>query len=450
MARGKITIYETKNPQNSITIESLEMLRFLPKIGIVKICEYGKTVPRNITSSDEEQKIPIIVSKHYLRTGELWEEETINEPVKCIEKADKIRIDFDVIPTNPDVTGLIKVFISPLPDAEKYWDKEIEKRSFQEYFYYPMTVFKGDENHYSQIGGKSDIIFFREDYKNGIGKFFITIDFLREVKKDVYIDIFAYDFDNELAMPNNERFHRMKIHLTEVAVTTYHIYHNGRIEKHIISHPTKGFENKYRYVYHDENKNEHILGTFNFKKVIERLKGNALGTNKIELIDIREFKGYENNEIKLKFLTINSISKRFYINPDCYAGLLGAMAKMNIDYLGFNGFSDFEGKSVGGSTTHINGEKGDLRYLSKNRRGETTYLQHSYFDVEQQNKFNDALYLFGWGRKELMYSEYFTYNGDKNYLLNHTQHKKMVNVFEHYHHLHLTGFDHSLIIIIRE
>ena len=70
--------------------------------------------------------------------------------------------------------------------------------------------------------------------------------------------------------------------------------------------------------------------------------------------------------------------------------------------------------------------------------------------VEQQNKFNDALYLFGWGRLEKMYSEYFTYNGNSKYLLNHTNHMKKEGEYEHYHHLHLTGFDHTLIKIIEE
>ena len=88
-------------------------------------------------------------------------------------------------------------------------------------------------------------------------------------------------------------------------------------------------------------------------------------------------------------------------------------------------------------------------------------MQHSHFDVEQQNKFNGALYLFGWGRLEKMYSEYFTYNGNSKYLLNHTRHlridekrddkgKIIQKEVRHHHHLHLTGFDHSLIKIIEK
>lgn len=172
----------------------------------------------------------------------------------------------------------------------------------------------------------------------------------------------------------------------------------------------------------------------------------------IELIDVREFKGYSSNELKLKFLTLNTESERFFINPDCYAGLLGAMASLEINYLGFNGFSNFQGKSTGGSSSHRNGEKGDLRYLSKKRKGEPTILQDSHFDVINQNKFNDALYKFGWGKLEKMYSEYFNYDKQKNYLLNHTKHmrKDGPRGYRHYHHLHLTGYDHSIIKIIKE
>ena len=49
-----------------------------------------------------------------------------------------------------------------------------------------------------------------------------------------------------------------------------------------------------------------------------------------------------------------------------------------------------------------------------------------------------------------MYSEYFTYNGNSKYLLNHTKHMKKEGEYEHYHHLHLSGFDHTLIKIIEE
>ncbi len=235
-------------------------------------------------------------------------------------------------------------------------------------------------------------------------------------------------------------------------VVTYHIYGGGKIEKHIPKKIKEGFEKKYKYVFHDKNNTEHELGVFNFKTTTQIAPGNKIGSGEIQLVDVREFKGYNSDGIKLKFKTLNTESERYYINPDCYAGLLGAMADMNIDYLGFNGFSNYQGKSTGGSKSHRNGEKGDLRYLSKNRLGEATTIFDSHFDVPNQNKFNDTLYSFGWGRLEKMYSEYFSNNGNKDYLLNHTKHMKKDGIggYRHYHHLHLTGFDHSLIKTINE
>lgn len=47
-----------------------------------------------------------------------------------------------------------------------------------------------------------------------------------------------------------------------------------------------------------------------------------LPEKEIELVDVREFKGYSKDGVKLKFLTFNTSSERYYINPDCYAGLL--------------------------------------------------------------------------------------------------------------------------------
>ncbi|MCL9805314.1 DUF4280 domain-containing protein [Flavobacterium amniphilum] len=232
-------------------------------------------------------------------------------------------------------------------------------------------------------------------------------------------------------------------------IMTYNIYESGFIEKNIPKEIKEGYKNKYQYLYIDSKYKIHNLGVFDFASTNEMNAGNVEGNDMVELLDARQFKGYSKDGVKLKFLTWNSDSQRWYINPDCFAGLLGAMAKNSIDYLGFNGFSDSLARSVGGSSSHRNGEKGDLRYLSTNKDGGATILQDTHFDFENQNKFNDALYLFGWGRKEKMYSEYFTHNNEENTLLRHTKHMKKLGPggYRHYHHLHLSGFDFSLILI---
>jgi hypothetical protein len=232
-------------------------------------------------------------------------------------------------------------------------------------------------------------------------------------------------------------------------IITYYIYEIGSIEKNIPKKVKDIYKTKYQYLYIDNKYKIHDLGIFDFTSTKEMNPGNIEGNKNVELLDARQFKGYDKDGVKLKFKTWNSDSERWYINPDCFASLLGAMAKENIDYIGFNGFSDDLARSVGGSKSHRNGEKGDLRYISTNRDGEATLLEDSDFDFKTQNKFNDSLYLFGWGRKEKMYSEYFKLDKNDETLLNHTKHMKKLGKdgYRHYHHLHLCGFDHSLILI---
>jgi hypothetical protein len=59
--------------------------------------------------------------------------------------------------------------------------------------------------------------------------------------------------------------------IKSIGIVTYHIYHDGKIEKHIPQEILKGYEQKYKYVYHDKNNSEHeicIVGwhTINKKK----------------------------------------------------------------------------------------------------------------------------------------------------------------------------------------
>jgi hypothetical protein len=237
-------------------------------------------------------------------------------------------------------------------------------------------------------------------------------------------------------------------------IVTYHIYHDGKIEKHIPQEILKGYEQKYKYVYHDKNKKIHELGIFTIHVTKAMGRGNIPQAHNVELINVKEFeKGYISSDgnVKAKFATFNSDSQRWYINPDCFAGLLGAMLELNADYLGFNGFSTYDAKSVQ-SKSHINGVAGDLRYISTKRNGELTWLSYSSFDFDEQEKFNTALYKFGWARTSLMYSEYFTYKKQPNTLLNYTKHMKKAppNGYDHYHHLHICGFDFNLIINVQD
>ena len=50
----------------------------------------------------------------------------------------------------------------------------------------------------------------------------------------------------------------------------------------------------------------------------------------------------------------------------------------------------------------------------------------------------------------IAYHPLYNHPVPENHLLNHTKHMKKEGEYEHYHHLHLTGFDHSLIKIIEK
>ncbi len=242
----------------------------------------------------------------------------------------------------------------------------------------------------------------------------------------------------------------------------YIIYSNGEIKKNKVKNPRKVI-----YYYFDKNNNEYNLGELKAHKTKRHTKKDKLSLKEeyVVLVYVKDIKGYNSGNVKFNFATWNSDSQRWYINPDCLAGLLGAMIEESIEDLGFNGFSIRNGNTAGGSSSHINGEKGDLRYLNTNKDGNATHLQYSNFDYDRQVKFNNALYKFGWGRTGKMYSENFNREVEQfvfdeksnkkiktkvtiSTLLPHTKHMKKTTgkvKYRHHHHLHLTGFDFSKV-----
>ncbi len=237
-----------------------------------------------------------------------------------------------------------------------------------------------------------------------------------------------------------------KVEAEKPGIVTFHIYHDGRIEKHIPKFIKAGYEHKYKYVFHTLDQTIHNLCVVEWIETNKMKKGNILVEGeKVELIDVRQFKGYKGDNLSIKFRTMNSDSGRFYISPECFASLLGAMGILNIDDLGFNGFSDEKARSVGGSKSHLNGACGDLRYLSTNKDGGRTLLSDKHFDFERQKEFCEALHLFGWSAdgKSKMLSEIFLYKG-KQTILPHCLHYNK-NGVRHNNHLHLQGFKQSIV-----
>ena len=88
----------------------------------------------------------------------------------------------------------------------------------------------------------------------------------KRINSDVFIDIFS-NTNAPLAKPtlSGTALHRFKMKMAKIqSIITYHIYYDGRIEKHIPKEIAEEFKQKYKYVYHDEKGNEHEIGIFKF------------------------------------------------------------------------------------------------------------------------------------------------------------------------------------------
>lgn len=179
------------------------------------------------------------------------------------------------------------------------------------------------------------------------------------------------------------------------------------------------------------------------KKVKENYGGgykDKLGkdSENVYLVDFRHIiKSYSKDLVGYAIIINTS---RYYMNDVTLAALFGAMLECNFHDLTFNGFSNEKGESVGGSKSHKNGMNGDLRYLRKDKKGGRTDLFKNDesigwkgLDESRQNKFNNALYKFGW---KSMLSQ--SYGSKKERLLNHCINDKYNN---HNDHLHIQGFN---------
>lgn len=137
--------------------------------------------------------------------------------------------------------------------------------------------------------------------------------------------------------------------------------------------------------------------------------------------------------------TFNVDSPRKYVNEKTLASIFGAMLEVNYNDISCNGFSHSDGSSRP-SVSHINGNNGDFKYLRKDKKlmfGDGTSLDiranPDMLDDIRQNKWNDALYKFGW---KSMLGWSYKRNGKVNYLRHLPK-----NTNNHHHHLHLQGYN---------
>ena len=276
-----------------------------------------------------------------------------------------------------------------------------------------------------QAKNKFETFTLKVNYKSLISKDIDSTKNKKEVDKKEPTKIVEKDFLKTEASK--------KKNTTAIFIITYRIYPNGKIEKFIPKLVKKEFENKYRYVYFDNEGNKYQLGDFTIQKT-QKFRGKK-GTY-VNLISLEEIpKYYKKGKHQYQFYVD---SPRSYVNEKTLASFFGAMFEVNFLDISCNGFSHKDGSSKP-SKSHINGNNGDFKYLRIDKAvacGPGTSLNiiksPDSLDYARQNKWNDALYKFGW--KKMLGWTYKVKGITKK--LSHISH----NTKDHYHHLHLQQY----------
>lgn len=222
--------------------------------------------------------------------------------------------------------------------------------------------------------------------------------------------------------------------------TVYHIYHDGRIER------ANGQAEKFAaFIYYDESGGKHKLGRSAYVKGQRWIKKNKKdGDRKVYLVDIRDFLSYKKDSVQYKIHENSEGGKRYYLTGVTLAAYLGTLCRLGYIDISFNGFSDANG-GPGVSSSHINGEVGDMRYLRKDFKALAVTVFDDIYSHERSLKLVETLYIFGFGQTRNNYTERYSKPelGLKDYTLPHCEHKKFQlsdgTWVRHHHHLHLQG-----------
>jgi hypothetical protein len=118
------------------------------------------------------------------------------------------------------------------------------------------------------------------------------------------------------------------------------------------------------------------------------------------------------------------------------ASLLGAMLDLGYEDISCNGFSDEDGKSIGGSKSHYDGTNGDFKYLRTDGRTNLEASLHineqpDQLDEVRQIELMDALRKYGW---KGMLTYRYQKNGVTHLLPN------SIHAENHHHHLHVQRY----------
>ncbi|MDO3664053.1 hypothetical protein [Acinetobacter higginsii] len=228
--------------------------------------------------------------------------------------------------------------------------------------------------------------------------------------------------------------------------TNYVIYPNGLIDR--TNKTASGFA-AYYYVI---NNQPILIGKSKIYTADRWSKKGKKGTGKSYLVSIREIFGDTASkpinkwERKIGSLNISihndsQQQHRYWLSTEAFAAYIGAVCKFG-EKVRFSGFSDRNG-SPGGSSSHLNGEVGDIGYVRTDRNnGVGVNFEMSEYDHEASLKFVNILISFGWGKTKNMLSEYYPnhlagrYKLSKGYIL--PRCSEWTNP-RHNNHLHLQG-----------
>ncbi|WP_068942155.1 hypothetical protein [Chryseobacterium timonianum] len=206
-------------------------------------------------------------------------------------------------------------------------------------------------------------------------------------------------------------------------IVTYHIYAEGKIEKHIPKTIKSGYEKQYRYVYHENNK-EHEICTVewhitkkknngvrfntipNHSKVLKDENVNEGQTKrrvKYENGDIAEYGSNKGKKFWNLYTAINSNielvkmpdsltetslgiiykfsnTKRRYTAPGALAGFIGALADCKFNDILTTGSCFYEGTCFP-SVAHVNGKSIDTLYIERKKEEKfVKAMSKFYFD----------------------------------------------------------------------
>ena len=249
-------------------------------------------------------------------------------------------------------------------------------------------------------------------------------------------------------------------------IVIYRIYSDGNIEKHIPKTIKKGFENKYKYIYHDFKKVEHEVCNVDWHETIKKVngvnKGNTKPTHSNVVSDNQVSEGqtsrrvvYENDDVaeyginkkvyfwnlytcvsgKPKIIIVKmpdsldysksnivikysfSDTQRRFTSPGALAGFIGALAECGYDDIKTTGSCFREGTCFP-SVAHVNGKSIDTEYI----------------DRPQEIKFIAAMEKFNFDAQITGTNESHKYDSTKHDA-------------KHNDHLH-SGFNENKIVVI--